>query len=155
MIRPLAIPIMVILCAFTINDPHPRVVDGDTLEVAGQRVRLWGIDAPERSQTCTVRWWIKYPCGERAAAELRRLIGDDPLTCTVKTTDRFARLVATCSTPKTPDLGAALVRSGWALDFARYSKGAYAPAESEALEARRGFWAGRFSRPEDWRRGER
>ncbi|MEE8245641.1 MAG: thermonuclease family protein, partial [Alphaproteobacteria bacterium] len=32
-----------------------RVIDGETIEVAGQRFRLYGIDAPEPEQSCELR----------------------------------------------------------------------------------------------------
>ncbi len=37
-----------------------RVIDGDTIEVQGQRIRLHGIDAPESAQQCILRGKI-YP----------------------------------------------------------------------------------------------
>ncbi|MDN8756685.1 hypothetical protein Q0L86_14175, partial [Staphylococcus aureus] len=43
------------------------VVDGDTLEVHGQRIRLWGIDTVESSQTCLDSRGKPWPCGRRAA----------------------------------------------------------------------------------------
>lgn len=147
-------------------DPAPvigraSIVDGDTLEVHGQRIRLWGIDAPESRQTCH-RDGTTYRCGQEAARRLAEVVGENPVTCTPRgRPDRFRRIVATCSVSAAPslDLGRAtridlaemLVVEGHALDYRRYSGGAYARLEADAQRHRRGVWAGAFERPWDWR----
>jgi hypothetical protein len=40
------------------------VVDGDTLDFSGTRVRLFGIDAPETKQSCKAAKGAEYMCGE-------------------------------------------------------------------------------------------
>src|SRR5689334_16861478 len=50
-----------------------RVIDGDTIDVQGTRIRLEGIDAPEIAQTCASRMLGTWRCGEAAAAAMRRL----------------------------------------------------------------------------------
>jgi endonuclease YncB( thermonuclease family) len=49
------------------------VIDGDTLEIHGQRIRLSGIDAPESDQLCRGDDSLQYRCGAKAANELRQL----------------------------------------------------------------------------------
>lgn len=114
-----------------------RVIDGDTLEVAGTTVRLFGIDAPEAGQSCEGdgRAW---PCGDWAGSELRRLIGGHRVLCEQVDTDRYGRMVARCSVSGR-DLGAALVESGAAFAYRRYSM-AYVGQERAAQAARRGLW---------------
>src|SRR5436305_6538863 len=74
-----------------------NVIDGDTLEIHGQRIRLWGIDAPESSQLCRGEDSLQYRCGAKAANDLDAFIDARPLNCTPITTDRYGRTVATCS----------------------------------------------------------
>ena len=125
------------------------VIDGDTLDVAGVRVRLWGIDAPESRQTCL---WaeVTYPCGQLATQHLRALVGGQEVTCAPRTRDRYGRTVALCRV-EALDLGAAMVRDGWALAFVRYAAD-YLGLEGEARAARRGLWQGTFVAPWEWRR---
>ena len=125
-----------------------RVIDGDTLDVAGVRVRLWGIDAPESRQTCEADGQ-SYACGERATRHLRTLVAGRPVSCEARTRDRYGRTVALCRTGGS-DLGAAMVRDGWALAFVRYSAD-YVAEERAASAARRGLWAGTFVAPWEWR----
>ena len=129
-----------------------RVIDGDTLDVGGARIRLHGIDAPESRQGCNAdgrRW----PCGERATRELGRRLGDRTVSCEERDRDRYGRIVAVCRASG-EDINAWMVRQGWALAYRKYSR-AYVAEESAAKAARRGMWRGQFVAPWDWRRGER
>lgn len=136
-------------------DPPPivgraTVVDGDTLEVRGQRIRLWGIDAPESRQTCE-RAGQTYRCGQEAANRLSARLGARTVSCTPRgRPDRYGRIVARCVVQGV-DLGAWLVSEGLALDYPRFSGGTHSGAERGARQARRGVWAGEFQRPWEWR----
>lgn len=136
-----------------------RVIDGDTLALRRwplpeHRVRLWGIDAPERHQWCTDADGESYACGAKATRLLRDLIGDREVRCDYRSRDRYGRDVARCWTLGL-DLGREMVRAGWAVDFSRYSGGYYLPSEMSAALRGAGMWAGRFERPEEYRRHER
>jgi endonuclease YncB( thermonuclease family) len=126
----------------------PRVVDGDTIDVGGQRVRLWGIDAPESRQQCD-RDGQAYACGRAATEYLRTLIGDARVDCEPRTHDRYRRVVARCFVHG-EDVSAAMVRAGWAMAFVRYSRD-YVGDEQQARAAHSGMWAGSFQPPWDWR----
>ena len=114
-----------------------RVIDGDTIDVAGARIRLWGIDAPESRQTCQ-RGGVDYACGREATAHLRVLLANAVVTCEARVRDRYGRTVALCRA-ESIDIGAAMVRDGWALAFVRYSAD-YVAREQEARLAGRGMW---------------
>ena len=130
-----------------------RIIDGDTIEIAGERIRLFGIDAPEARQQCRDAQGADYACGRDAARILTALIGGRPVSCTLVTHDQYARDVATCEA-KGHDLGEAMVRAGYARDYPRHSKGRYAAAERDARAARRGIWAGESEDPAVWRKRE-
>lgn len=114
----------------------PSVHDGDTLRCGPDRIRLFGVDAPEvrRGQTAA------EPFAYEARAELVRLTRGR-VACRLVDRDRYGRIVAKCWSDRTPDINAALIRSGFAVEYRRYSKGLYAAAEDEARRAGRGAWA--------------
>ncbi|MBX3566956.1 MAG: thermonuclease family protein [Rhizobiaceae bacterium] len=121
------------------------VNDGDTITVAGERIRLRGIDAPERSQNCAAGG-SRYACGRSAEEALRAMVADASVTCVGSSRDRYRRLLAVCSAGGR-DLNAAMVEAGWAVAY-----GGYSLEEAEAREAKRGLWAGEFDLPQAWRR---
>ncbi len=123
-----------------------RVIDGDTLEVAGVTVRLFGIDAPERDQPCARSDGGLWACGDWVAARLDAQIAGARITCTGARTDRYDRLIARCAAPASGDLGAWLVGTGMARAYRRYSVD-YVPQEQRAQRAQRGLWAGLWADP--------
>jgi endonuclease YncB( thermonuclease family) len=124
-----------------------RVVDGDTIEIAGTRIRLWGIDAPEHDQTCQGKNGDVYECGREGAAVMRELTGGQQVECTPRDHDRYGRTVAVCHT-ESGELNAAMVRRGWAVDYTKYSRGCYRAEQEQARNEQLGIWAGRFDMPE-------
>jgi endonuclease YncB( thermonuclease family) len=138
--------------AFAEITGKPRVIDGDTIEVAGQRVRLHGIDAPERGQTCA--WPDKViPCGDIAADALTGTVAGQDVRCETQGKDRYERWIAKCFAGEV-DIGENVVYTGWALAYRKYSMD-YVTAEDIARKAGRGLWRGKFIAPWEWRRGKR
>jgi len=126
------------------------VIDGDSLRAGDMDVRLIGIDAPELGQTCRDRDDREWPCGRAAREHLRTLVARGEISCTAYGYDRYRRALAICSAGGIADLGAAMVRAGYALDNDPYTK-RYAAAQSLARAERRGLWGGIFDHPADWR----
>ena len=129
-----------------------RVIDGDTIEVGSERVRLHGIDAPETRQTCTADG-KEWACGREATFALAYEVGHHWVTCRGNRRDRYRRLIAVCYVGPY-DLGERMVRNGWALAYRWYSMD-YVDEEAEARQARAGMWRGEFVPPWKWRRGTR
>lgn len=152
--RPIALALLLLPAVSAAAEPllgRVSVIDGDTVEFTrGSRVRLWGIDAPESSQTCTEVNGAPWRCGAAAANALSAFIGVRNVQCQSRGTDQYRRTVATCAVAGV-DLGAWLVQSGWALPYERYSHGTYRPQERVAQTAHAGLHRGTFINPWDYR----
>jgi endonuclease YncB( thermonuclease family) len=122
------------------------IIDGDTLEIHGTRIRLWGIDAPETTQLCRGDDSLQYRCGAKAANELDAFIARRPVSRIPISLDQHRRTVATCSVGDV-DLGEWLVRNGLAIDWPQYSKGKFVAIQREAEHAGRGIWTGSYVEP--------
>ena len=123
-------------------------IDGRTLQIDGQPVRLWGIDAPDVRQWCEQDDW-PYPCGAAAWTHLSILVVGKTTRCTERMRDRWGRIVAVC-TVEGLDLGAAMIEAGHAVADVRQGAD-YLPQQQRAEAARIGLWDGSFDRPWDWR----
>ena len=128
------------------------VIDGDTIEVGGKRIRLHGIDAPESEQLCRAGG-TSWRCGRHAGRALADHVDGRLVVCEERDRDRYGRIVALCRVDG-EDLGAWLVSRGWALAYRRYSA-EYVKEEASAEAARRGLWREEFVPPWDWRSGVR
>ena len=125
------------------------VIDGDTLDMSGRRIRLHGVDAFERNQTCGTGA-SAWPCGQVAAQTLARRLDGRGVTCEPLDIDRYSRTVARCRTGG-EDIAAFLVDRGLAVAYRRYSDD-YVAAESHARRAGIGVWRDPgFTSPENWR----
>lgn len=131
-----------------------RVVDGDTLHAGEQRIRLVGIDAPEKAQTCRDAQGRSWACGAAATQRLAALVTGGTVTCAARGRDRYGRTLAVCSAGAIADIGGALVREGYAVSYMDRD-GRYLADENAARDEGRGLWSGAFERPSDWRRRHR
>jgi endonuclease YncB( thermonuclease family) len=126
------------------------VIDGDTIEIHGQRIRLFGIDAPEGGQLCTrPAPGERLRCGQQGSFALADRIGRGTVSCQRRDVDRFGRVVAVCFLGN-EDLGRWMVLNGWAVAFRRYSLD-YVADEDAARRSRINIWSGEFEMPWEWR----
>ncbi|MFC6584648.1 thermonuclease family protein [Sulfitobacter aestuariivivens] len=112
------------------------MIDGDTIDVGDTRIRLHGIDAPEREQTCTTKTGQAWGCGDWATRQVRDHFEGLPARCEALDTDRYGRTVARC-TVAGHDMGRVLVQAGFALAYRKYSLD-YDLDEKAALVSQRG-----------------
>lgn len=117
-----------------------RVVDGDTIDIGGERVRLEGIDTPEPGQTCPRRLFGTWKCGRKATAALKRLVARHRVICKGDERGKYGRLIATCSVNGT-NINQKMVRDGFAWAFVKYSD-TYVAEERAARAERLGVWSG-------------
>jgi len=104
------------------------VIDGDTIDIKGHRIRLAGIDAPELDQ----------PYGLVSKRALIKLCANQDVRAVFHGADEYQRAVATCYLPDGRDLSAELVKVGLALDWKKFSGGRY--RGFEPADARRKLW---------------
>ncbi|MEE9544696.1 MAG: thermonuclease family protein [Rhodospirillales bacterium] len=111
---PLAILVVLVPAPATATNAitgKARIIDGDTIEIAGERIRLHGIDAPESKQKCTAegKGWA---CGQKSTFALAQFIETHWVTCKGDMRDRYGWLIAVCYAGG-KDINAAVVRQGW------------------------------------------
>lgn len=129
------------------------VIDGDTLEVHGTRIRLHGIDAPESDQVCTRADGRRWRCGQQAALALDAFLAGRTLSCESRDVDRYKRVVAECFVAD-ESVNAWMVRNGWAVAYRQFTD-AYVAQEQLAVAKRLNIWSGTFEQPAQHRQGER
>ena len=136
-----------------------RVTDGDTIKINNQKIRLFGIDAPETKQFCKevylsfliFNFKRDYKCGEKSTNALKKKIQGKNIRCLVQDNkDRYRRNIGICYLKK-QDINSWLVKNGYAIAYRRYSK-KYINDEQYAKDSKLGIWQGTFMKPEKWRR---
>ncbi len=117
---------------------HARVVDGDTIAVNGQKVRLHGIDAPEKAQKCAAAHGLSWACGRASKRFLQSMIGRQKVSCKLHKKDGYGRWIGTCFLKRT-NLNKKMVRSGMAWAFRKYSRD-FVREEKQAERKKLGIW---------------
>ncbi|WP_287962400.1 thermonuclease family protein [Alcanivorax sp.] len=129
------------------------VIDGDTLDIQGTRIRLHGIDAPESGQQC-YRDSEAWRCGKAAAFALDQYLDGRHLQCWHKGKS-YDRIVAVCQVLESgEDVAYWLALNGWAVAAPMYSQ-RYLPAEAKAKSENAGIWDSKFVVPWIWRKQQK
>ncbi|WP_440633423.1 thermonuclease family protein [Candidatus Pelagibacter sp. HIMB1485] len=135
-----------------------KVVDGDTIKINSKKIRLYGIDAPEKKQKCKKTYLTisfmsftkDYMCGEVSTQKLIKKINKQKLNCNILDVDRYKRLIGECF-KRNINLNSWMVSNGYAVAYRKYSK-KYVSDEINAKNNKLGIWQGKFEMPWDYRR---
>ena len=135
-----------------------KVVDGDTIKINSKKIRLYGIDAPEKKQKCKKTYLTisfmsftkDYMCGEVSTQKLIKKINKQKLNCNILDVDRYKRLIGECF-KRNINLNSWMVSNGYAVAYRKYSK-KYVTDEINAKNNKLGIWQGKFEMPWDYRR---
>ena len=126
-----------------------KITDGDTIILKGEKIRFFGIDAPEIKQMCK-KGGEKLFCGRLAKITLGKKIGSKKIECVKKGVDIYKRTLAECFV-EGESLSKFMIRSGYAFAFIKYSK-KYVEDEKYAKTNKLGLWAMTFEYPWEWRK---
>ncbi|MFC7291011.1 thermonuclease family protein [Hirschia litorea] len=135
-----------------------EIVDGDTLWVGNHEIRLYGIDAPEATQSCIVEGLSRNYCHTQASKYLENLAANTEFECEFKDKDgkpwiRYGRYIADCRVGSL-DVSKELVRNGWAYADPNYGD-AYATDQEYAQKNKLGIHATEHKAPWVWRKEKR
>ena len=140
---------------------YAKVTDGDTIKINTFKIRLDGIDAPEKKQKCKrpyftifmFTFYEDYSCGQKSTEALIKIINNQKISCKISDIDYFKRLIGECYKRKT-NLNEWLVANGHAVAYRKYSK-KYVPDEILAKQDKKGMWQGKFEMPWDYRKSNK
>ena len=122
----------------------PKIIDGDSININSNKIRLYGIDAPEIKQNCIFQK-KKWNCGKQSSDELKKLISNRIVKCIVKNIDKYNRYVAICLINEV-NINSNMVKKGWAIAYRYYSLD-YIIEEMHARDNKLGIWRGEFEIP--------
>jgi endonuclease YncB( thermonuclease family) len=123
---------------------NAKVIDGDTIHIGSNKIRLHGIDAPEINQTCEKNN-VSWSCGKESAKVLINFINNKKVICDVKDTDKYKRYISVCFVNNV-DMNKFMVKNGWAIAYRYYSKD-YIESEEKAKKDNVGIWQSSFQEP--------
>ncbi|MDC3100895.1 thermonuclease family protein [Pelagibacteraceae bacterium] len=121
-----------------------KVIDGDTIHIYKNKIRLHAIDAPETNQTCNKNNKV-WSCGIESTKFLKKLIGKNKIECITTGKDQYNRFIGICY-KNNLDLNSEMVLNGWAIAYRYYSMD-YVEEEEVAKQQKKGIWSGEFEEP--------
>ena len=128
------------------------VVDGDTLHIEKNKIRLHGIDAPEIDQTCKISNKV-WHCGLESTSALKKLVLNNIISCVVSDIDKYKRYIAECFI-NNKNINKSMVRNGWAIAYRYYSLD-FVEDEKLAKKDKIGIWQGQFQEPYLFRKSKK
>jgi len=146
------------LCSFAEEiTGEPKLIDNTTIEINGQQIRFWGLDAPDLDQICYSKGKRQKPfrCGASTFEKIGKMIRHQTMTCKGDERDDEGRLLAICYSHMGKmdiEVNEQLVLSGWAVVDPKHGN-RYKRFENIAKRLRDGLWRGVFVMPWEWRAG--
>ena len=129
-----------------------HVIDGDTLHIEKNKIRLHGIDAPEIDQTCKISNKV-WHCGLESTSALKKLVLNNIISCVVSDIDKYKRYIAECFI-NNKNINKLMVRNGWAIAYRYYSLD-FVEDEKLAKKDKIGIWQGQFQEPYLFRKSKK
>jgi len=147
------------LCLYSLNSSSneiikgkAKIIDGDTIHIGINKIRLHGIDAPENKQTCNIGEEI-WNCGIKSTKTLRNLILEKEVSCKIIDVDRYKRFIGICFLNKI-NINQYMVQNGWAIAY-RYYSSDFIKDEEFARKNKVGIWQGKFQDPYLYRKNNK
>lgn len=131
---------------------HPKVIRGNVLQLEEMQIRLFGIDAPDPTQTCANKYGNSYICGKEAIIWMRNWLNHKDVECYLIEQHSYDYSVGVCFEKKErKDVASVIVNAGWAVAYEKETQD-YMADEYDAAVNKRGLWSGIFYKPWDWRK---
>ena len=121
-----------------------KIIDGDTIYIGKNKIRLHGIDAPETNQRCTLDKEI-WNCGIKSTLALKNYILEREVYCEIINLDQYKRFVGICFVDN-ENMNKYMVSNGWAIAY-RYYSTLFIEDEVMAQKNKLGIWQGTFIEP--------
>jgi endonuclease YncB( thermonuclease family) len=131
---------------------YAKVIDGDSIIINNQNIRLFGIDAPEYQQKCFDKNIIEYQCGLYSKKFLKKLISNNKVTCSYHKKDIYDRILGECQVSGF-NINKKMIAAGWAIlyNFSQSSK-EMQDLEISSKRESKGLWQGSFLEPKKYRK---
>ena len=156
--------ILILFFSIKVNSQEKKIeglaiiIDGDTIKISNQKIRLFGIDAPEINQKCKKPFISfsfltlnkEYDCGVVSTNKLKKKIFNKKISCLVTNKDRYGRFIGECFY-KNMSINGWMVENGYAVAYLKYSK-KFLMLENLAKNKKKGLWQGKFEKPWNWRK---
>ena len=129
---------------------YATIIDGDSIKIDGESIRLMHIDAPEKKQHCYLSENVRWACGLTSKFKLEEIIGQRKVKCNRIKTGYYGRTLAVCFNHDDTNINAEMVKSGMAVPYT--TDNTYKTLAEAAKNVERGIWRSKFQMPWEYRK---